>query len=156
MRGWRVWQGDCEFYGRESWAGKAAHMKKILFLAVLVIGCSVPAFAQHGGGSAGPGSNGGGGYGGGFGGGSLSGGGTLPSCPPTQFAVVAVSGSNAEWEPSTFVSFEKAVAFGKQMIVIESRTVAEAARENNAARREKARMAVVQDGNSYPEIDVAR
>ena len=132
-------------------------MKKLLFLAVLVIGCSVPAFGQHGGGTAGPSSNGGGGgYGGGFGSGSFGGGGVLPSCPPTQFAVVAVSGSNAEWEPSTFVSFEKAVAFGKQVIVIENRTVAQAARENNAARREKARVAVVQDGDSYPEIKTAR
>jgi hypothetical protein len=137
-------------------------MKKIIFLAVLILGFSAPALAQRGavgGGAASPGVNGGGGgYGGGFGGGGYGGSfsGALPSYPSTQFAVTGASGSNAEFEPSTFVSFEKAVAEGKQLILMENRTVAQAARENNAARKEKARLALTQDGDGYATITAAR
>jgi hypothetical protein len=139
-------------------------MKKIIFIAVLILGFSAPALAQRGavgGGAAGPssGNGGGGGYGGGgYGGGGYGGGfsGGLPSCPATQFHVVGVSGSNAEFEPSTFVSFDKAVATGKEMIVAENRTVAQAARENNVARKEKARLALVQDNWGYATLATSR
>jgi hypothetical protein len=154
-----VWKGDCDLNCETREAGKVAHMRKILFIAVLVLGFSAPAMAQRGGGAAGIGgsafgSGGGGGYGSGGLGGGFTGG--LASCPPTQFAVMGVSGSNSEFEPSTFVSFDKAVAAGKQEIAIESRTVAQAARENMAARKEKARLALVQDGYGYPTIALPR
>jgi hypothetical protein len=124
----------------------------------LILGFSIPAHAQsragavaggsggNGGGMSG-GSGGGGGFGGSIGGGGLSGVSfqTLPSTPEANLPSIAVSGSEAEFVPSTFLPFDQAVAAGQEVLDAEHKSVAEAAAENSRAHRLKAKAALVEN-----------
>jgi hypothetical protein len=130
----------------------------------LILGFSLPAHAQSkgtgmvaGGSSGGVTSNGTGGGGGGFGG--SSGGGltssnfsTLPSIPPAVLRSTAISGTNADFVPSTFLSYDQAIAEGQAVLDAQHKSVAEAAMENNRARRSKAKAAIIENAVGDPVI----
>lgn len=137
-------------------------MKRFLSLTILAAGLAIPAHAQtpHGV-SAGGGANpltfsggGGGGYGGGGVGGGSSSGSRLPSCPRAQFSVSAVSGTQQDYVPSTFVSYDKALAEGRDVLAAPPKTVAEVAHEQAIGRAEKAKLALVQDSRGNAIIVV--
>jgi hypothetical protein len=126
-------------------------MKKLLGVATFVLLFSMPAHAQNrgggvsaGGGGNAPSSSGGGGVGGS---GIGSNGSRLAIYPRATFDVSAVSGSDPSFAPSTFLSFEQAVAEGKAINAANHKSVAETAAENTAARKAKAKVTFVQDGN---------
>jgi hypothetical protein len=126
-------------------------MKKILGIAAFVLVFSVPA---HGQASKGVGSsapmvaNGGGGTSG-----SLSGtsGARLPAYPAAKLATAAVSGGDPSYSPSTFLTFEQAIAEGKAEAA-NQKSLAQAAAENSTTPKTKAKFAFVQDarGNVVP------
>jgi hypothetical protein len=122
-------------------------MKRLIGLAILAVAVAVPAHAQSTHPAAGGttfttnGSAGSLGGGGGFGG---SGGSKLASVPPAHFNVTSASGSQS-YEPSTFLSYDQAVAAGKTVLDTPPPTVAEAARQQASAHTEKAKVALVQD-----------
>jgi len=134
-------------------------MKRLLGLGILAAGLAVPAHAQafHGGASAGGTSNslpingGAGGFGGGFGGG-LSGGNRLSAYPLANFNVAAVSGIQAEYIPSTFVSYDQAVAEGREILTTPPKTLVQAAHDQANAHPNKAKFALVQDRNGNAVI----
>jgi hypothetical protein len=126
-------------------------MKKFLGVTAFVLLFSIPAHAQTrgggvsaGGGGNSPSSSGGGGIGGGSIGGNVS---RLSIYPRATFDVSAVSGSDPSFAPSTFLSFEQAVAEGKAINAANQKSLAEAAAENSAAQKAKAKFAFVQDAN---------
>jgi hypothetical protein len=110
-------------------------MKRIVVLGVLILGCSVSARAQA--------------FGGSIGGGSLNGPSfpTLVSTPPAHFAVSRVRGTDADFIPSSFRSFDQAVAEGKTALAAQARTLAQIAEENSRTQKSKARLAIVQDAS---------
>jgi hypothetical protein len=132
-------------------------VKKIAGVAVLVLLCSVPACAQSaphfvgGGGAAVNTTYAGGGAGGG---GGLSAGGNqpLPNYPPTRFAMHNVTGDSSDYVPSTFVSYQKALAEGQALISSRPQTLDEAARENNNAAKLKAKFIIVQNNHGEAVI----
>jgi hypothetical protein len=89
-------------------------------------------------------------YGGGIGGGSSTGssGATL-QVPPTQFAVRAVSGSASDYVPSTFVSYESAVAEGDAALAANSQPLGTSAQGSTkpAAKNVKAQIVQKQGGD---------
>lgn len=104
-------------------------MKTVLSIAAFVLVASVPVAAQ------------------GLGGGVISGPTsfhTLPWTPPAHPNAVDVTG-DATYLPSTFVSFDRAVAVGKEDLKREAKTVAEAAAECRKARNSAATIRVAQD-----------
>jgi len=124
-------------------------MKRMIALAVLAVGLAVPIHAQTGhlvagGGASSVSASGGGGWGsGGFGGGSTA---SRPlNYPLTHFNVASVSGSQQEYVPSVFVSYDKAIATGQTVLDTPPMTVAEASRQLGNVRAEKAKVALVQD-----------
>jgi len=131
-------------------------MKRLLGLAVLILGLSVPAHAQSrsafvpAGSTGGVVSNGGGGYGGG--GGGVSDFHTLPSVPSTTFRSTAVSGSDATFEPSSFLPYKEAIAVGQDILNAQHESVAEAAAENNRTRKSKAKAVIVENAAGDPVI----
>jgi len=133
-------------------------MKRLVGLAVLAVGlATVPTHAQAvhaaaGGGASAPtagggGLSGGGGFSGGFGGGNR-----LVSYPLALFSVTSVSGSQQEYVPSIFVSYDNAIATGQRLLDTSPLTVAEAARQQANTRPDKAKVALVQDHNGKAVI----
>lgn len=132
-------------------------MKRVLGVMVLILGFSIPAHAQASRGTV-PASGGSGGMttggGGGFGGsGSGDSGGmsgvnfhTLPSIPPANLPSVEVSGTKADFVPSTFLPFDQAVAEGQAVLDAQHKSVAQAAAENSRANRAKAKAAIIENG----------
>jgi hypothetical protein len=127
-------------------------MRHLIGLAVLALGLVVPTHAQAmrsaASGTANPtssgsGSGGGGGLGGGFSGGSI--GGRLTYYPLARFSVTTVSGTQQDYVPSTFVSYDQAVATGQNELDMPPLTVAAAARQQANTHPEKAKIAVMQD-----------
>ena len=59
---------------------------------------------------------------------------SLPEYPRATFKMAVASGSNADYSPSTFVSFSEAVAQGNIAMRRQSKTVVEAAAETRRAR----------------------
>jgi hypothetical protein len=127
-------------------------MKRILGIAAIVFLGAIPAHAQRAGGAGGNPSaviNFGGGSTAGSGiGGSVS---RLPAYPRATFATVAVSGGDPSFSPSSFMTFEQAVAEG----IAESapgKSLAQVAADNQAALKAKSRVQFVQDhgGNVIP------
>jgi hypothetical protein len=126
-------------------------MKKVLGIAAFALIFSVPAHGQmsRGGGGAGSvpgasanGSASSGGY-------SLSGstvGPGLSSYPRARLDTTAVSGGDPSYAPSTFMSFEQAVAEGNAENAAR-KTLAQVAAENISAPKAKAKFAFVQDAN---------
>lgn len=72
---------------------------------------------------------------------------TLPHEPVADMRQVEVSGTEQDFLPSTFVTFDGAVAAGKVEIKEESKTVAEAAAETRATASPQARIHIIQDNN---------
>jgi hypothetical protein len=143
-------------YGKYLRQERLESMKRFLGLAILILGLALSAGAQSNGrafsGGSAPTSGGYGGGGGSIGGGGLSGVSftTLPSRPPATFGSAAISGSDADFVPSTFLPFEKAVAAGQAMLDAEHASVADTARANSATPRMKARVALVEDAVGDP------
>lgn len=134
-------------------------MKRLIGLGIAALVLAFPASAQmthaSGGGMASPltaNGGGGGGYGGGGGGGADTSVNKLPSYPRACLAMAAVSGSRAEYVPSTFVAYDKALADEQQVDDTPAPTVAEAARAQRAAAAtsEKSKFRVVQNYYGYP------
>jgi hypothetical protein len=131
-------------------------MKHMIALAVLTVGLAIPSHAQTvhaaaGGSASLPATSGGGWGSGGMGGGS-SAGNKLMSYPPTLFNVTSVSGSQQDYVPSMFVSYDRAIAAGQKALDTPPRTVAEAAREHANTRPEKAKLALVQNDHGKAVI----
>lgn len=122
-------------------------MKRLIALAVLAVGVAVPTHAQTIHAAAGGGSSSVPAAGGGVGGGGFSGGfgGVAVHNPSAHFSVTSVSGSPQEFVPSTFVSYDKAVAEGQNVLDTPEPTVAEAARKQGDTHAEKAKLALVQN-----------
>ncbi len=129
-------------------------MKKFLGISAIVFLCAIPAHAQgkFTGGSAGSLNNTGPlSFGGGGMGGSVSSNTShLPDYPRARFSTAAVTGDSS-FLPSSFMTFEQAVAEG----IAESapgKSIAQAAADNQAATKAKARVEFVQDhsGNVIP------
>ena len=126
-------------------------MKKLVAIAAFVLLFSLPAHAQGkaGGavgssGSASPYSSGSGSSGGG-GGFSGSQGGHLSSYPPAVLGTSAVSGGDPSFAPSTFLSFDQAVAEGKAINDESHKSLAQIAAENTTSTKAKAKFSFVQD-----------
>jgi hypothetical protein len=136
-------------------AGRVAMMKRFLGLTVLILGLSVSAHAQSRGGAVAGGSaggvlsnNGGGGYGGGGGFGGAESAVNFPALPtigPANLPSSEVSGTDADFVPSTFLPYKQAIAAGQKVLDAQHKSVAEAAAENSRARRLKAKAAMIEN-----------
>ena len=122
-------------------------MKKLIGGVALGLLSSLPAHAQGKGGAFGsspsPISQGGGGAGSSGAGGG--GGSRLPGIPPTTFAVSAVSGGDPSFAPSTFLSFDQAVAEGKAINAASQKSLGQIAAENSTAPKAKSKFTFVQN-----------
>lgn len=129
-------------------------MKRALVLGTLIFAVSLCAHAQShmpaGGGTPNPnavggpnGTGGQGGYGGLTAGPTVFN--TLPHDCPTAFVVAGVSGSDADFVPSSFLSFDQAVVLGRAEEAAMKETLAEAARKNAKAKTEQSKLAVIED-----------
>jgi hypothetical protein len=136
-------------------------MKRFLGLAILILGLSIPAHAQRaaagmtGGAAGGALSNGGGGGGYGGSGGGIGGSTslqTLPSIPPARLPSTAVSGSDATFEPSTFLPYNQAIAAGEAMLDAQHESVAEAAAKNSLVHRLPAKATIIENATGNPVI----
>lgn len=136
-------------------------MRRLFGLAVLAAGLTVPVQAQisHAtaasstAGSTTSGGSGGGGFSGGSGGGFSSGGSKLPSYPVAHFNVTSVSGSQQDYIPSTFVSYDDAVAAGRAILDAPPKSLDQVARESGSSHRQMAKLKLVQDANGKPVIE---
>jgi hypothetical protein len=134
-------------------------MKMFLGVSAFVLLFSVPAHAQirGTGQSASPMSrfNGGGG---GTGGGSI--GGTnaarIPNYQRATFDMSEVSGGDPSFAPSTFRSFEQAVAEGKAILAEDQKSLGQIAAENNTKQKATAKFAFVQDANGNAVLTARR
>jgi hypothetical protein len=108
-------------------------MKRILVIAVLILWFAVPAHAQSFSGS----------VVGGVGIGKVNFP-IVPNYPPAHFEVRAVSGG-ADFVPSSFASYEQALAEGRAALAVRAKTLGEIARENSSTPRARARLVLVQD-----------
>lgn len=70
---------------------------------------------------------------------------SLAWTPPANPQAINVSGLDATYLPSTFVSFDRAVAVGKADLKEQAKTIAEAARESRQTARTAAKIQVAQD-----------
>ncbi|HTX14385.1 MAG TPA: hypothetical protein VMD77_03740 [Candidatus Baltobacteraceae bacterium] len=128
-------------------------MKRFLGLTILILGLSVPAHAQARASAFSSGTSlSGGGVSGAGGGGGMGGGlsGTvnfnvLPAIPPTSLPSSAISGTDNDFVPSTFLPYDKAIAAGQDVLDAEHKSVAEAAAENSRARKLKARADIIEN-----------
>jgi len=129
---------------------RQTNMKKLIGIAAFVLLFSIPAHAQSRGGGVGsaPSANvAGGGGAGGTGGGGIggNGGARLQSYPRASFEASSVSGGDPSFAPSTFLSFDQAVAEGKAIIAADQKSLAQTAAENSATPKAKAKVTFVQD-----------
>ena len=127
------------------WGEKVVTVKRICGLAALILWLSIPAHAQHamGGSSNGVASAS---AGGGAGGGQVSFP-TLPSYPQHEFLMTNVSGTKADFTPSTFLDYDQALTEGQAALASEKRPLAEIARQNRESKPAKAKIAILQDAN---------
>lgn len=116
-------------------------MKRSMLFAALILFFSLPARAQShmalsGGNanSASPNSGGGGGAGG-YGGGGGSGITALPSSPRAQFSYGYAHGSDADFAPSSFLSYDDAVKLGESVLAAKPKSLGEVAAEYRALKR---------------------
>lgn len=123
-------------------------MKKGFGIAALILLSAVQAHGQSankgaavGSGATAPSASGGGG-----GAATASSGSRLPSYPRAQFAMSAVSGGDPTYAPSTFLTFDQAVAEGRAKVETEHKSLGQVAAENGAAVKAKAKFAFMQDG----------
>ena len=130
-------------------------MKYLVGCAVLALSFAMPSFAQShaaGGGGTGLPVTGGGGGGGGASG--VSAGSKLPHYSRAQFQVTAVSGSETDYVPSTFVTYKKALTTkGHTAIAIAPQSLGQAAQLNRETPKIKARFTLVQDNRGKAIIE---
>ena len=81
---------------------------------------------------------------------------TLPSYPAASLAATAVSGTDAEFVPSTFLPFESAVAAGKAALDAQHASLAQAAEANSRAPKAKAKFALIEDATGNAVIATPR
>jgi hypothetical protein len=115
-------------------------MKWLLVVGALLLVSAVPAQAQSVG----------------SGGGSI-GHVSFPSIthlPATQFNSVVVSGSDQDFVPTTYVSFDKGVAEGRTTLATQPKSLGELAQEYCGQARPKAKVAFVQ--NDYGDAIITR
>jgi hypothetical protein len=108
-------------------------MKWLIVVGGLLLASAIPAKAQTIG----------------FGGGSI-GRVTFPSMthfPETQFNSVVVSGSDQDFVPTTFVSFDKGIAEGCTTLGMRPKSLGEIAHEYSVQARLKAKVAFVQNND---------
>jgi hypothetical protein len=70
---------------------------------------------------------------------------SLPWTPPASPQAIEVTGTDATYLPSTFVSFDRAVAVGKDDIREQAKTVAQVAAESRQTAKAAAKIRVAQD-----------
>ena len=135
-------------------------MRKLAGFAILGLSLSVPTFAQHLSGTAGPNSTGGGGLGSGgaTGAGNMSGGSavafhTLERVPPAQFQMIDVSGEGLGFVPSSFVPFEQSLEEGNAALAIQRKSLGEIAREYRNSEKPKASKMLTQDAFGNARIE---
>jgi hypothetical protein len=125
-------------------------MIKITGAVVLVLVFAVAAQAGHGANAhftASPSTYAQGG-GAGMGGGGTGGSGTILHVPPAHFAMQAVSGSASDYVPSTFVSYDSALAEGKASLDAHGEPLGRSAqRENSKPAEKSADLQIVQKQN---------
>jgi hypothetical protein len=126
-------------------------VKRICGLAALILWFSIPAHAQHamGGSSSGvanAGGSAGGGSGTGGGGGQASFP-TLPGYTQHEFLMTNVSGTHADFTPSTFLDYDQALTEGRAALASKMRPLAEIAKQNRESKPAKAKIAILQDAN---------
>ena len=119
-------------------------MKTLLF-AIAILLFALPAGAQGRFGSSpamtnngGAGGVSGGGYGGGYGGGGGYGFGgynALPHYATALNQVILVQGTDGDYFPSTFVSFDEAVKMGEEALSYKPKSLGEVAAEYRAAKK---------------------
>lgn len=80
----------------------------------------------------------------GIGGGSTGGSGAVLHVPPTQFAVRSASGSASDYIPSTFVSYDSALAEGKASLGAHAEPLGNSAQESSKPTAKNAKVQVVQ------------
>jgi hypothetical protein len=66
--------------------------------------------------------------------------------------MAAYSGTPADFVPSVFVTYDRAMAQGRAALAAGNKSVAEVAAENKTVSRMKARFALVQDGSGKAVI----
>jgi hypothetical protein len=118
-------------------------MKRSMLFAALILVFSLPARAQShmalsGGNanSASPNSGGGGGAGGYSGGGGGGSGITaLPSSPRAQYSYGYAHGSDADFAPSAFLSYDEAVKLGESVLAEKPKSLGEVAAEYRASKK---------------------
>ena len=126
-------------------------MIKITAAAVLVLACA--AAAQAGGGAhftMWPSTltqGGGAGYGVG-----AAGSGTMLHVPAAHFAVREASGNTSDYVPSTFVSYDSAVAEGKASVAGHAQLLGASAQEGGKPTAKNAKIQIVQKQNGAPAI----
>lgn len=69
------------------------------------------------------------------------------SLPDASSRMLIISGTNTEFEPSLFMSYDKALAQGIADLAAKPRTLAEIAQENRKEQRTKAQSSFIQDAN---------
>jgi len=139
-------------------------MKRVLCLATVMAVLALPAHGQSSktvpvASAASPitsnsGASGGSGGSSGFSGGGSVGGPRLPAYPRTQFGVLAASGTQQDFVPSTFLEYDRALAEGRDILSNPPKTVVEAAHTQAVAPAGKARFTFVQNANGDPVIVV--
>jgi hypothetical protein len=67
------------------------------------------------------------------------------SLPDSSTQMLIISGTNTDFEPSFFMTFDKALAKGVADLAVKPKTLAEVAQENRKERRPKAQTTFVQD-----------
>jgi len=96
---------------------------------------------------------GGGGGGGGYGG--ASSGPSFHNYPPARLEMKDISGTEADFTPSAFLPFDKAVAKGQAVLDAQKKTLVEAAAASSHASQNKAKVVFEQDADGNA-IAVAR
>jgi hypothetical protein len=78
----------------------------------------------------------------------------LISNPPTQFAVTVVSGTTQDFTPTTYASYDAAIAQGRAALAITQKSLGEVAQEHNREVKVKAKFTFEQD--EYGQAMVTR
>jgi hypothetical protein len=144
VRPQHVFSPQSGIYFSIAFSNKRGTMKRSMLFAALILFFSLPVHAQShmslsGGNanSASPSNGGGGGGGGGYssGGGGGSGITALPSSPRAQFSYGYAHGSDADFAPSSFLSYDDAVKLGESVLAAKPRSLGEVAAEYRASKR---------------------
>ena len=115
-------------------------MKKVFWMAAIVLASSIPAHAQYGGivGASNLGKV------------SFP---TPPSVPPTVFQATAISGSQADFMPSRFALFKDGLAEGQALLDAKPKTLGEIAAEYRQTPRVKAKITLTQNNYGHAVIE---